>query len=135
MPLAHEDLTHAIIGAAIEVHRALGPGFIESIYANALRIELEHHGIEFLREVLIPVVYRGHEVGMHKLDLFVSKTLVVELKAIKRLEDIHFAIVRSYLRAAGVDHGLIMNFAGPTLQIKRVIASSGPKSVPGFMAS
>lgn len=131
----HEDLTHAIIGAAIEVHRALGPGFIESIYANALRVELEQRGIEFLREVLIPVAYRGHEVGVHKLDLLVAKVIVVELKAIKRLEDIHFAIVRSYLHAARVDHGLIMNFAGSTLQVKRVAASSGPKSVPGFLAS
>jgi GxxExxY protein len=122
MTLEHEELTGRIIGAAIEVHKQLGPGFIESIYENALTVELRTRGISFLRQLTVPVLYRDLEVGLHKLDLLVESLIVVELKAVKELNDTHFAIVRSYLRAAGLDHGLILNFAKPTLEIKRVSA-------------
>jgi GxxExxY protein len=136
MSLPHEALTHAIIGAAITVHRRLGPGFLESIYANALCVELQRRALPFDREIAISVVYDGVEVGAHRLDLFVGGLIVVELKAIKRLEDVHFAVVRSYLRAMGMEHGLLMNFAAPTLQVKRVIATAGPQQrFPGFVAS
>ena len=70
----------------------------------------------------VPVDYNGTEVGRHRLDLMVEDTIIVELKAIKDLEDVHFAIVKSYLRAAGKKHGLLMNFAKPTLDVKRVIS-------------
>ena len=121
-PLEHGDLTDKIIGAAIEVHRRLGPGFIESIYENSLVIELRKAGLSVQQQIELPVEYDGFEVGKHRLDLFVEGTIVVELKAIKDLEDIHFAIAKSYLRAAGVKHGLLLNFAKTTLEAKRVMS-------------
>jgi GxxExxY protein len=121
MALEHEELTGAIIGAAITVHRELGPGFLESVYGNALALELRARGIAFAREVSVPVVYRGTEVGTHRLDLFVGEEVVTELKAIKHITHQHFAVVRSYLRAAGKHHGLLLNFATTTLEAKRVI--------------
>ncbi len=123
MALEHGELTDKIIGSGIEVHRRLGPGFLESIYENALVLELEKNGLSVRQQVPLSIEYDGVEIGMHRLDLFVNDTIVVELKAIKTLEDVHFAIVRSYLRAAGCEHGLLMNFAKVTLQVKRVRAN------------
>jgi len=120
MTLDHEDLTGAIIGAAIEVHKALGPGFLEAIYENALALELRSRGLAFQRQLSVPVLYQGVEVGLHRLDLFVADQVVVEIKAIKDLQDVHFVIVRSYLRAVDRQHGLILNFSKPTLEVKRV---------------
>ena len=122
MNLEHEALTEKIIGAAIEVHRRLGPGFLESIYEKSLIIELRKAGLTVDSQKELIIRYDGAEVGRHKLDLFVENTIIVELKAIKNIEDVHFAIVRSYLRAAGQKHALILNFAKITLEIKRVIA-------------
>jgi GxxExxY protein len=133
MGLEHEELTGNVIGAAIEVHKALGPGFLESVYENALALELAARGIGFERQLAVPIQYRGSEVGFHRLDLFVAGLIVVELKAVKALEDVHFAVVRSYLRATGSEHGLILNFSKPTLEIKRVIASQRP--CPVFLPS
>ena len=117
-----EGLTGGIIGAAIEVHRGLGPGFLESVYEEALVYELAQRGLGCERQVLVPIVYRGRvEVGKHRLDLLVEKRIVVDLKAISELLDIHFAVVRSQLRAVGLKHGLLLNFAGTTLRAKRVI--------------
>ena len=118
-----EELTHEIIGAAIEVHRRLGPGFLESIYEKALIVELKKRGLAVQDQHEIIIDYDGVEVGRHRLDLLVDDTIVVELKAIKNLEDIHFAVVRSYLKALGRKHGLLLNFARITLEIKRVILS------------
>ena len=137
MPLEHEELTHAILGAAVAVHRALGPGFIEAIYARALEIELSELKIPFDRELRVIVLYRGHPVGEHKLDLLVRRTIVVELKAVRSLDPVHFAIVRSYLRALGLQHGLLINFSGGTLQAKRVIApphSHSVSCIPAFLS-
>ena len=120
--LQHEELTGQIIGAAIHVHRELGPGFVESIYANALEIELRIRRIPFEREQPIRVCFRQEEVGRHRPDFVVSDRIVVELKAIKNLDDSHFVVVRSYLRASAREHGLLLNFSKPTLEIKRVIA-------------
>jgi GxxExxY protein len=121
MPLELESVSEAFIGAAIAVHRALGPGFLESIYENSLKIECRERGIqaEFQKEILIH--YRDELVGTHRVDVIIENDLVVELKAIKALEDIHFAQVRSYLRATGNKHGLLLNFASAKLTIKRVI--------------
>jgi GxxExxY protein len=126
MPLECEELTGSIIGAAIAVHRELGPGFIESVYGNALDLEMRHRQIPFVRQIGVPVLYRGIEVGMHRLDLFVQGEIVVELKAVKELADVHFAVVRSYLRATHNKHGLILNFAKYTLEAKRVVALQDP---------
>jgi GxxExxY protein len=132
MTLEHESLTEGIIGAAIEVHRALGPGFLESIYEAALSVELRARGITFGRQVDVRIFYKSVEVGRHRLDLFVSGAIVARLKAIKNLQDVHFALVKSYLRAVGCAHGLLLFFAKPTLEIKRVRVAS---SFPGFLAS
>jgi GxxExxY protein len=123
MALEHEALTERIIGAAIEVHRRLGPGFLESIYEKALIIELKKRGLAVQDQVEITISYDELEIGRHRLDLIVEGTIVVELKAIKDLENIHFAIVRSYLKAVGRQHGLLLNFAKITLEAKRVMAS------------
>jgi len=128
--LEHEGLAGEIIGAAIEVHKGLGPGFLESVYENVLCIELGRRGIPYRRQIEVPVLYHGEEVGLHRLDLLVSERIVVELKAVKRFDDIHFVVVRSYLRAAQVDHGLLFNFAGITLDIKRITSRWDAKSIP-----
>jgi len=123
MALEHENLTGKIIGAAIEAHRQPGPGFIESIYENALVHELRKRGLKFEQQLETPVLYDGDvEVGRHRLDLFVENKIVVDLKAISELQDVHFAIVRSQLRAVKRKHGLLLNFAKVTLEVKRVIA-------------
>jgi len=120
--LAYESLTEKVIAAAIEVHKSLGPGFLESIYENSLVIELQKREIEVKNQVEIPVLYNNIEVGKHRIDLLIEDKIIVELKAVKNIEDVHFAIVKSYLRAFGLEHGLILNFAKTTLEIKRVIA-------------
>jgi len=119
--LEHETLTEKIIGCAIEVHKRLGPGFLESIYENAFVVELQKKELPFVKQKEVVVEYDGIEVGKHRLDLFVADTIVVELKAVKNIEDIHFAIVRSYLRALGKEHGLLINFSKKVLEVKRVI--------------
>ena len=121
--LEHGDLTGKIIGAAIDVHKELGPGFLESLYENALCVELRHRGIAFARQVSVPVLYRGVEIGLHRVDLLVSGEIVVELKAVRRLDDIHFVTVRSYLHALGKSHRLLLNFTKKTLEVKRVAAA------------
>jgi GxxExxY protein len=119
--LEHEELTNKIIGCAIEVHKKLGPGFIESIYENAFIIELQRKGLQFEKQKEVTIQYDGVEVGKHRLDLIVADTIVVELKAIRNIEDIHFVIVRSYLKALGKEHGLLINFSRKVLEVKRVI--------------
>ena len=114
------DLTQRIIGAAIAVHRELGPGFIESVYEEALCIALTDCHLRFARQVSVPVRFRGHEVGEHRLDLLVEDAVIVELKAIAELQDIHYATLRSYLKATGKELGLLMNFATNALTIRRV---------------
>jgi GxxExxY protein len=94
--LAHEELTGRIIACAIEVHKALGPGFLESIYEAAMAVELKRAGLKVESQKPLPIFYRDVLVGEHRLDLLVEDKIVVELKAISELEDIHFAIVRSY---------------------------------------
>jgi GxxExxY protein len=123
MALEHEALTEPIIGAAIEVHRRLGPGFLESVYEKALIIELKKRGMAVQDQMEVIITYDGNEVDRHRLDLFVEDMIVVDLKAIKNLEDIHFAVVRSQLRAVDRQHGLLLNSAKTTLEPNRVIAA------------
>ena len=116
-------LTEQILGAAIEVHRELGPGFLESIYEEALCIALDELKIPFERQKPVDILFRGKLVGEHRLDLFVASEVVVELKAIKAIEDVHFAVVRSYMKSLNTPTGLILNFASMPLTIKRVAPS------------
>ncbi len=129
MVLEHEALTENIIASAIEVHRRLGPGFIESVYENAFVLELKKRGMKVDQQKEIRINYDGVEVGQHRLDLLIENTIVVELKAIKNFEDIHYAIVKSYLRATGKEHGLLLNFAKTTLEVKRVINPINNKNI------
>src|SRR6266478_7739465 len=118
--LRDSEITDRIIAAAIDVHGELGPGFLESIYENALAVEFALRGIAFIRQKPIPLFYKDHQIGEHRLDFLVEGKIVVELKAIETLEDVHFAIVRSYLKATNPADGLILNFATAPLTIRRV---------------
>ena len=120
MELQNRNLTERIISAAIRVHKELGPGFLETMYEEALAIELTAGGLAFERQKLLPVFYREHLIGEHRLDFLVEGKVIVELKAISALEDIHFAIVRSYLKAANLDDALLLNFATARVTVKRV---------------
>jgi GxxExxY protein len=111
MELEHAELTERIIGAAIAVHREIGPGFKESIYQNALQIELRARGMTVDSERRIIVAYREIEVGRHRLDLVVNDLIVLENKRVEALLDRHLAQLRSYLKASGLKHGLLFNFA------------------------
>ena len=118
--LRDSETTQVIIAAAIAVHRELGPGFLESIYEQALAVEFALRGIAFIRQHPVPLFYRDHQIGEHRLDFLVEGKIIVELKAIDTLENVHFAIVRSYLKATGLADGLILNFSSMPLTVKRV---------------
>jgi GxxExxY protein len=92
--LRNAEITRHIIAAAIRAHRELGPGFLESIYEEALAVEFALSGIQFIRQHSIPLFYRDHQIGEHRLDFLVEGKIIVELKAITELEDIHFVIGR-----------------------------------------
>ncbi len=123
--LQHERLTEQIIGAAIEVHKALGPGLLESAYQACLGFELEARGIAFHREVDLPVVYRGNVLDCgYRLDFDVAESVVTELKCVDKLAPIHEAQLLTYLRLSGRRTGLLINFNVPVLKdgiIRRVL--------------
>ncbi len=104
------SLTERIIGCAIRVHKQLGAGLLESIYESALCVELELAGLRFQRQVPIPVTYRGHAIGEHRLDLVVEDLVVVELKSVERIEPLFEAQVLTYLKISGKKIGLLVNF-------------------------
>ncbi|MCA1805877.1 MAG: GxxExxY protein [Xanthomonadaceae bacterium] len=118
-----DGIARRVIGAAIEVHRVLGPGYLESVYEEALAIELEHLGIDCERQAAISVSYRDRPVGVARLDLLVAGRLVIELKAVDAILPIHQAQLVSYLRATGNPLGLLINFNTRVLRdgIKRII--------------
>jgi len=119
------DLATRVVAAAFEVHKALGPGYAESVYEEALGVELKLAQIEFQRQAIIAVTYKGFSVGEGRLDLLVKGCLVVELKTVEVLSQVHFAQVVSYLRATRCVLGLLINFQVPQLRqgIRRVILS------------
>ena len=118
-----DKVTEAVIGAAIEVHRTLGPGFLESIYEEALCVELSLRGVKFARQAPVGVDYKGRRIGESRLDLLVEGSVVVELKTVDALAQIHTAQVISYLKATGCRIGLIINFNVKRLTdgIKRIV--------------
>ena len=120
-----DQLAYEVIGAAIEVHRELGPGYNESIYEEAMAIELELRGIPFKRQLAMPVVYKGRPVGEGRLDMLVAEDLVVEYKTVESLLPVHLAQVLSYLKAARRRLGLLVNFDVSVLKegVKRVVRS------------
>jgi len=118
--LQDKDLTERIIAAAIAVHRELGPGFLESVYEESLCIELVKRDIPYERQKTLHIYFNGQVVGMHRLDLLVDEKVVVELKAVKEIQPVFFSIGRSYLKAADVETGLLINFHAIPLTVKRV---------------
>ena len=120
---ATDTLAREVIGAAIEVRKALGPGYLESVYEEALCIELRLRGIDFEQQYDVSVSYKGHPVGNGRIDILVKECLIVELKAVEALMPIHKAQVISYLRATKCTLGLLINFNVPVLRngIQRVI--------------
>ena len=117
--LTDSEITRQSIAAATRAHRELGPGFLESTFEEALAVEFALSGIQFIRQHPVPLFYRDHQIGEHRLDFLVDGKIVVELKAISELEDIHFAIGRSYLKATNLQDGVLFNFATSPLTIKR----------------
>ncbi len=111
------ELSEKLIGAAIEVHRALGPGLLESAYARCLCIGLEERGISFRREVAVPVIYRGRSIDVaYRIDLLIEEQLIVEVKSVAHLDPVHRAQLLTYLRLTGKRIGLILNFNVPVLR-------------------
>lgn len=123
MSYPHQELTDRIIAAAIEVHRSLGPGYLEQIYENAMVLELTRRGHEVQRQLPCLVLYLGETVGQHRLDLLVDELIVLELKSVEALSETHVVQLRSTLKAAGKRVGLLMNFNQMTLKdgLRRVI--------------
>lgn len=119
-----DELTRRIIGAAIEVHKALGPGLLESVYEECLRIELSHQGISFQSQVSLPILYRGQAIQRaFRLDLIVEDVVIVELKAVDTLHPVHEAQLLTHLRLTNKRVGLLFNFNTPLLRdgLKRLV--------------
>jgi len=108
----YSNFTRKIIGAAMKVHSTLGNGFQEVIYQRALAIEMEKQGLSYQRELEMPILYAGQDVGTRRVDFFVEDKIMVELKAVNRLEDVHLAQAINYLEAYNMEIGLLLNFAG-----------------------
>jgi len=118
-----EQLASRVIGVAIEVHRNLGPGYLEVIYERAMMLELDALGIEYEQQVQSGVLYKGQLIGTHRIDLLIGGELVVELKVVEAIGPHHIAQVLSYLQSCNLELGLLINFSRPTLQagLRRVI--------------
>jgi GxxExxY protein len=118
--MLHEDLTKRIIGCAMEVHKRLRNDFQAVIYQRALEIEMKTVKFGFQREFEMPIFYRDLEIGTRRVDFFVEEKVMVELKAISILEDVHLAQAMNYLEAYKIKIGLLINFGGRSLEFKRV---------------
>jgi GxxExxY protein len=119
-----DKITHKIIGCAMEVHKTLGNGFQEVIYQRCLAIELNEKGIEHQREVEMSIFYKGRDVGLRRADFLVMGEIMVELKAVIDLEDVHLAQAMNYLEAYHLPTGLLINFGARSLQFKRIFNKS-----------
>lgn len=115
-----KDITYKVIGCAMKVHNTLGNGFQEVIYQRCLAIELQKEGIDFQREVEQEIYYEGHNVGTRRADFIIDNSIVVELKAVIKLEDVHLAQAKNYLTAYNFDIGLLINFGATSLEYKKV---------------
>ena len=118
--MMEDKLTYKIIGCAMKVHRILGNGFQEVIYQRALAIELERAGLVFGREVDHPILYQGIEIGTRRADFIVESQVVVELKALTDLEEVHIAQAKNYVVAYDFEIGLLINFGAQSLEYKRL---------------
>ena len=118
--MKYKELTYKIIGCAMEVHKHLGNGFQELIYQRALAIEMESQGISFSREHEMQILYKGQDIGTRSVDFFVNGVIMVEIKAIIDLQDVHLAQAMNYVEAYNLEIGLLINFGAKSLQHKRV---------------
>ena len=118
--MLYEELTKKIIGCAIEVHKRLGNGFQEVIYQRALEIEMRLADLDFAREMEMSIFYRDIHIGTRRVDFFVGEKIMVELKAMIKLEDVHLAQAMNYLEAYKMEIGLLINFGAKSLEFKRV---------------
>ena len=126
--MLHEEITKRIIGSAMQVHSTLGNGFQEVIYQRALAIEMGYQGLSFEREKEMDIYYREQQIGTRRVDFFVEGCVMVEIKAVIQLEDVHLAQAINYLEAYHMQTGLLINFGARSLQFKRVFNN---KPVPG----
>jgi len=130
--MAHiNQLTHRIIGVAIEVHRELGPGLSESAYERAFSIELKAAGLAFTRQVGVPVTYKGEVIAEYRPDIIVAGLVLVEIKSVEQLTAVHEAQMRTYLRVTGCELGLVLNFNEEVLRsgIRRVVLQQAEKTL------
>ncbi len=123
-----KELSFAIIGAAMEVHKTLGPGFLESVYQIALEKELALRKIPFCHQVELPVTYKGDLVGVYKADLVVDGKIIVEVKGISRLNASHQAQALHYLTATGLELAILINFGMSSLEYRRIVRSNNEHS-------
>jgi GxxExxY protein len=120
MEYKHQEITQKIIGAAMKVHATLGNGFQEVLYQRALEIELNDSGLKFNREFSMPVYYKNIQIGERRVDFFVESKIMVEIKALIQLENVHLAQAKNYLEAYNMQVGLLLNFGSISLQFKRL---------------
>lgn len=125
----YSELTSKIIGCAMTVHKTLGNGFQEVIYQRALGIEFDENGIEYHREHEMPIYYKQRQIGTRRVDFLVENTILVEIKALSKLEDVHLAQAINYLEAYNMEVGLLLNFGAKSLEFKRLINSKFDKVI------
>jgi GxxExxY protein len=118
--MKYQAITQNIIGASMEVHTILGNGFQEVIYQRALELEMNARGLSFQREYEMDIYYKGQRIGGRRVDFFVENCIMVELKALISLEDVHLTQAMNYLEAYKIEIGLLINFGAKSLQFKRV---------------
>jgi GxxExxY protein len=114
------QITHKIIGCAMKVHSTLGNGFQEVIYQRALAIEMKLNGLVYQREMSMPIFYQNEQIGTRRVDFFVENSVMLELKAVEKIEDVHKAQAINYLEAYNIGDGLLINFGGLSLEFKRL---------------
>jgi GxxExxY protein len=125
--ITKDELTYKIIGCAMKVHSSLGNGFQEVIYQRCLAIELEKQKLLFARELKMPIYYEDVEVGTRRTDFILENKVMVELKAVIKLEDVHLAQGLNYLQAYKIDKGLLINFGSTSLEVKRLFRKQNPR--------
>lgn len=126
--MKYEELTHNIIGCAMKVHSTLGNGFQKVIYQRALAIEMTKQGLGFQREMEMTIYYEGNDIGTRRVDFFVEGNIMVELKALIKLEEVHLAQAMNYCQAYNLPIGLLINFGAKSLEFKRVYNVNHPEN-------
>lgn len=128
--IIEKDLSYQIIKAAYEVHNVLGPGFLESIYEDALAIELCAQGLSVEKQIRIPVLYKGEKIGEHVLDHLVEGRVILELKGVTEIAPIHKQQALSYLKATGLQLAIVINFGAERVQSSRVVNAKDKRPHP-----